>query len=347
MRKGSSIDYELSGDMISLCKHENMAYEFKDKIRQLLNARGEGVVIKRFEKAEMSFPSIFNNAGVSYNNMDLFEFNDDSWVEVFGNHLDSKSIQILKLLFDTVLSLEGLEDSFDTGSTEYVDYITDVYGYDIDEEFQDEALDEIACVAKEMDAALTGGEISVLASNFFDAIADMFCNVGLTGEHVRCNFPLMGEFLYANENNQMVIHMYSSKEVYLYDSYKDKLPNDIRERADGLISIFREPFSSACFDDSYFNFTCIDDASAENTIIMFKITKRDYFNDCFVNEYVMKLFFVDAVNFVGKELPALRQKYGNGTSAVPILFLLPRTMFHAIVCVYLLYFAIAVNTIFI
>ncbi|WP_026653343.1 hypothetical protein [Butyrivibrio proteoclasticus] len=326
MRKSGSIDFELSGDMISLCKHENRAYEFKDKIRQLLNARREGVDIKQFTKTEMHFPSIFYDAGVSYNNMDLFEFNDGSWFDVFGNYISTDSIKILKLLFDTVLSTEGLEDSFDIVSDEYVDYIVDMYGYDIDDEFQDDALDDISRVAKEMDAALTSGDISVLASSFFDAIAELFCDVGLTGEHVRCNFPLIGELLYANENNQMTIHAYSSKDVYLYDSYKDRLPKEIRKRADGYISIFRDPFSSACFDDAYFNFTCIDDDSAKNTIVMFKMSKRDYFNDCFVNEHVMKLFFVDAVNFVGKELPALRERYGNGKSAVPMSFLLHKTL---------------------
>lgn len=115
---------------------------------------------------------------------------------------------------------------------------------------------------------------------------------------------------------EMQILVYSSKEVYEYRTYRDRLPAEKREEADGYVNLFKDPFatSDACSEDDesigYGGTGALDlDSEYNDESRTFSVFVPCYSYGAIEEE--LSPLFEFALCYVAQELPKLREQYGS------------------------------------
>ena len=308
----SNIDGYVSG-----WQHADKAVEFKNRIRQTLACRHLGVQCEEFSKA-LSFEDMFFSINASYNHIDVFQFTEDDWEKLFSN-LEPVQCRILQFVFEHLLEMYETTDlDVQEMFEEDADGLVEAYG------LEDVDYSEVIDIWNALEKANNGEiltDIPEAVEGFLDTITDMFSDVNLTNNTVLNHLSTFTRFLSANENYQIITRAYSSEEVYLYNTYKDNLPADIRKEADMYVNIFRDPFTEHAFEDWNFDFFCDDVHETGSTLVVFSTTRKGYSNDAFADAVDCKLFLQDAVKYCKQELPKLRLKYGSRVESTPTFFI--------------------------
>ncbi len=327
---------------ISTWKHTSKVEIFKDKIRQILISRMMGDSKETFEPYEPCTTNFFYSSLVPFGYFGCFQFTDDEWKNFFKSYLSEEEQKLMCFVYETsdnvsLYNLEHGDSERQSVERDYLEEIAEFY------ELGSEQIDDAIELLKDYNTALnTGTTSNPTIRSFAEAIASHFDSTDITWEFVLKNFNTMGNLLTANENNQIETFVYSSKEVYYYEEYKHKLPADLRKVADVFIDVFKNPFPQKCHKDFYFSITCDTLEEEKSVIVAFSYTQKCSSNEAFVEDIDTKLFFRDALNFVGKELPNIRARYGNGLVCSHAFFMPIFNVF----CIFLRVFVLAFLLIF-
>ena len=119
--------------------------------------------------------------------------------------------------------------------------------------------------------------------------------------------------------------VFTSDELFWWDQYKHKVPEDIRENIDNAISIFSDVFPDAAFNGD--GILCVDNMGQKRVLLFTTLSSPDASFD--LRPEWKSVFWQDATVYLGQELPKLRQRYGDSLCGEsPCLFLC--ILFHGV-----------------
>ena len=157
--------------------------------------------------------------------------------------------------------------------------------------------------------ACSDGNYDVAMRNYaFEYLVSVFTdNLSIPKFMVCDNLATLSSVFFDDENYYSSYATYSSEEVYLYRTYRDKLPEELRKTCDAYIECFLSPFTIDDGDELapkiYY-----DDETRKCYVILVYYYSCDH-ND--LSDDDRRFFFPEAVEFIRNKLPEIRKEYGN------------------------------------
>ena len=188
----------------------------------------------------------------------------------------------------------------------------------IDESCSDEAKSyaaELREVIKALQSDDLGAGCSLVERFISDLKSEMMSDV-FTDAMIWVHLNELMECMFY-DGGEMQILVYSSKEVYEYRAYRDRLPAEKREEADGYVNLFKEPFAAASddsFEDGAIGYGGMTGAMDLDSEYNDESRTFSVFVPCYsygaIEEELSPLFEF-ALYYVAQELPKLRAQYGS------------------------------------
>lgn len=111
-------------------------------------------------------------------------------------------------------------------------------------------------------------------------------------------------FVRSTEDYTVRCAFFYSREVFLYEKYKDRLPLNIRQTADGYIRLFKNPFDESEADgDTYYSF----DVNGY-TVVVYSVGQRSDRISGLESRYFNCLYEA-AVKWLDDNLPVIRERF--------------------------------------